>query len=95
MLEREDANVASMMDVAATELRICMVFHPDTGQIVACNLAVLVRALKATSVICNRDHESYLCALCNIDADILAVAYIAVLHPRIRTRLVDAYRSTD
>lgn len=68
ILESEYSNIFSMMDVAPSKEWIRLILHPNTGQGIPSDLAIL---------------ELSLCSISDINADILTVGYSAVPHLRL------------
>lgn len=76
----EYAYVAAMVDVIPPHYRVRVVLHPDAGQRVPRDLVVFVRALSVIS---------------HVQAHVLAVRYVAVLHHRVSPHARNAYRRAD
>lgn len=80
ILESEYSNIFSMMDVAPSKEWIRLILHPNTGQGIPSDLAIL---------------ELSLCSISDINADILTVGYSAVPHLRIGCCPFDAHRRAN
>lgn len=80
IIEREYADVASMMYMIFPHYRTGEILHPNAGQCIATDLVVFVCAL---------------CIIGNVQADILAVANIAVSYNWIRTNSTNANGSSN
>lgn len=74
IVEREDANIAAVMNVVLPHDWRGKILHPDAGQSVPANLIVLVGALRVV-----RD----------VEPDVLAIADITEFYVRIGTGTVD------
>lgn len=74
-----------MMDVAPSKEWIRLILHPNTGQGIPSDLAILELSLKSatfntTCLVGMTPNEANLCSISDINADILTVGYSAVPH---------------
>ena len=80
IIEGKDAHVPTVMNVIAAHDRIRMILHPDSGKCVSTNLVILVGSLRVVG---------------DVQANVLAVGYIAASDGRFRARATNTHGRSD
>lgn len=76
VVEREYAHVPAVVYVVAAHHRVGVVFHPNAGQRVSTDFVVLERPLRVIG---------------DVDADVLAIADVAMVYPGIGAGSANAH----